>query len=163
MKKIITITFAVISAFVAGCATTDMRSPTATTSTGAVVKSRSVHREHYRDILMFAIIDGRPVDPGFWRAPARMEVAVAVGMHAITFDLERHSGFFGGLMGASGVVRFEAKEGRTYVMNSEDADGLVRVWVEDEASGQKVSEPASATLAPRSVGGGAIPIFIPMK
>jgi len=46
-------------------ATTDMREPTATKSDGAVVKSRSVSREHYRDTLMFAVIDGRPVDPGF--------------------------------------------------------------------------------------------------
>ena len=163
MKKISTIPLAVIAILIAGCATTDMRSPTSAKNDGAVVKSRSVSREHYRDTLMFAIIDGRPVDPGFWRAPARMEVAVTAGPHAITFDLLRHSGFFGGLMGASGVLRFEAKDGRTYVMNSEDADGLVRVWIEDEASAQKVSEPVTTALAPRAVSGGAIPIFIPMK
>ena len=161
MKKIITAFLALAALLFTGCATTDMRAPAVSKSDGAVVKSRSVSREHYRDTLMFAIIDGRPVDPGFWRAPARMEVAVSAGQHAITFDLVRHSGFFGGLMGASGVLKFEAKSGRTYVMNSEDADGLVRVWIEDAASGEKVSEPASSALAPRPVGGGMIPIFIP--
>lgn len=163
MKNLIAISLVLTAFFAAGCATTDMRTPSPAKSGGASLRSRSVSREHYRDTLMFAIIDGRPVDPGFWRAPARMEVAVAAGPHAITFDLVRHSGFFGGLMGADGVLRFDAKDGRTYVMNSEDADGLVRVWVEDEASGVKVSEPASAALSPRANGGGMVPIFIPVK
>jgi len=66
-------------------------------------------------------------------------------------------------MGASGVLKFEAKDGRTYVMNSEDADGMARVWIEDEVFGQEVSESATTALAPRAVSGGAIPISSPMK
>ena len=145
--KAIIIVFSLI--FLAGCVTVvDMRLAESSKDEWAVIDNRSVSRNG--DLLRLTSINGRPTRVRSRRFPAPEILAVTVSpeMHAITFDFVRSS-LFRQTLGADGTLKFTAKHGRTYTLDSEDVDGAVRIWVKDVTSGESVSESAFVVLAPR--------------
>ncbi len=67
-----------------------------------------------------------------------------------------------GGMTAEGAHKFEAKEGRVYILNVSDSVDGVKTWIEDEASKEVVSDIEVVQLK-RIQSGGTMPIFIPMR
>lgn len=150
----------VTALFLAGCANTDFRAPSAS-SEFALVKSRVKETEKLRDSLVILAVDSVPVDPGFFRASTDMAMKVDPGTRSLVFRLVRSTGFWGRPLQLTGDLRFDAQAGRSYVLNTGELRGEVEVWVEDEESKERVSEGYVGILTTIPVQG-TIPIIIPI-
>ena len=124
----------------------------------AVVKARW----HWTSAFVYEVyrpisIDGKDVHADPMVDQTKLAVPIDPGARSFVVDAEFNRG--DGIFKAKVPVKAALKPGTTYQLNGEVSEGRVTVWLEEEKSRERASEPASAKPERFRV----VPIFIPLR
>jgi hypothetical protein len=123
----------------------------------AVVKGRW----HWTSAFVYEVyrpltIDGKDVHADPTADQTKLAVPIDPGARSFVIDAEFNRG--DGIFKARVPLKAALKPGTTYQVNGEVSEGRVTVWLEEERSRERASEPASAKPERFRV----VPIFIPI-
>jgi hypothetical protein len=124
----------------------------------AVVKARW----HWTSAWVYEVyrplsIDGKDVHVGHTEDQTKQAVPIDPGTRSFVIDAEFNRG--DGIFKAKVPVKASLRPGTTYQLNGEISEGQVTVWLEEEKSRERASEPASAKPERLRI----VPIFIPIR
>jgi len=159
---------ALLAVVLAGCAATTTIEPADNSdlSDRALVNGQMDRDASYASWRSYSLVlvDDQPVRRGFMSSPHDSSASLPEGPHRFVVEASFNTGFgSGGPWGAIVPLRATVKAGQTYRINGIVRDNLFVVWLEDVATGAKVSEESSAAYARNAVNRGMVPIVVPHR
>jgi hypothetical protein len=165
MRTVAASIFASWCALLGGCASTGGSNFTPSTGADAATVKARWHRESafvwegYR----FLSIDDKFVSAGFMSNPTEAVLTIDPGPRSFVVGVEFNRGLGTGPFQSVVSMKAALRPGVTYQLMGEVSGDSVSIWLQDERSKERGSEPASAAWGKGAPNPAVIPIFIPAR